>query len=107
MLCPVRRYRAGNYVRDLWRVVAARSGKPDRQTAGASSRTPHELRRPAISVNEQHHAKYVCRAQHATTPARKSGALGAPVLCPYAETARRGSVRRGYHGEAGGRVLLK
>ena len=28
-------------------------------------------------------AKHVRRAQHATTPARKSGALGAPVLCPY------------------------
>ncbi len=39
-------------------------------------------------------AKGVCRAQHATTPARESGALGAPVLCPNrhsgAATLKRG-----------------
>jgi hypothetical protein len=28
-------------------------------------------------------AKHVRRAQHATTPARESGALGTPVLCPF------------------------
>ncbi len=32
-------------------------------------------------------AKRVCRAQRATTPARETGALGTPMLCPY-ETFR-------------------
>jgi hypothetical protein len=35
----------------MWRAQGARAGKPMRQTAGASSRTPHDARkRPAVRV---------------------------------------------------------
>ena len=59
-------------------VRGLRPGKPGRQTAGASSRTPH-----GIEANSRREAKHLRRVQHATTPARESGALGSPVLCPY------------------------
>ena len=38
---------------------------------------------PCARADGRQVAKHVCRAQHATTPARENGALGAPVLCPY------------------------
>jgi hypothetical protein len=62
-------------------MVAARSGKPERQTAAASRRTPHWRPRPAYSSDggttastdggrpvqtrlaNFYHAKYVCRAR--------------------------------------------
>ena len=41
------------------------------------------MSRPCAREDGRQVAEHVCRAQHATTPPRENGALGAPVLCPY------------------------
>jgi hypothetical protein len=47
------------------RMRGARLGKPGRQTAAASRRTPHHPRPMAREIYGPHHAKQVCRARDA------------------------------------------
>ncbi len=72
-----------NQMRDLWGVVAAHPGKPGRQTAAASRRTPHEARRPAIAVNEQHRAEYARRVRHVVPVATGSSLAAGTAVRPF------------------------
>ena len=73
----------------MWRVRGARPGKPGRQTAGASSRTPQEAPvRPRRAVTSQQESA-AARSCEAMATSRRALVPGTAMLCPYEETALR------------------